>query len=60
MAPKGGQPVVIRSIPQNKKVNRIRLLGYGNVEFNPFEGVVTIKMPDSLPLEYVNTLEISF
>jgi len=60
MSPKGNQPVVIHSIDENQTVEEIKLLGYGKVEFSQFAGIVTVKMPETLPLEYVNTLEISF
>ena len=60
MAPKGGRSVVIKSIPEAEKVSSIKLLGHGNVEFLQFAGVTTVQMPQELPTEYVNVLEITF
>ena len=58
MAPKAGTPVVIKSLRPSEKVKAVRLLGHGPVEFAQFEGALTVKMPEKLPTEYVNTLEI--
>ena len=60
MAPKGGRSVVIKSIPETENVSSIKLLGHGNVEFRQFAGITTVQMPQELPTEYVNVLEITF
>jgi len=60
MCPQIGKAAVIHSIGQDEHVRSVRLLGYGNVEFNQFAGILTVSLPDRLPSGYVNVLEIIF
>ncbi|HKM34491.1 MAG TPA: alpha-L-fucosidase [Lachnospiraceae bacterium] len=60
MCPKAGTAAVIRSIKETEHVKTVRLLGYGEVKFVWFAGVLTVTIPDKLPTEYVNALEITF
>ena len=58
MAAAGGSAAVIKSL-RNENIKDIELLGYGKVEWASAFGVVTVKLPETLPTEYVNVLRIS-
>lgn len=60
MSTKVNRSAIIRSLAESEHVKSVRLLGYGNVNFNQFSGILTIALPDKLPTEYVNTFEITF
>ena len=49
---------VIRSISADEKVTSVRLLGYGKVSYNQNYGVITVKLPETLPTIYTNCLAI--
>ena len=49
---------VIKSLKPEEKVRSVRLLGAGNVEFSQYCGVLTVKLPENLPTEYVNCLAL--
>lgn len=51
---------VICSLEEGEQVKSVRLLGYGNVGFNQFSGILTVNLPDKLPTEYVIVFEIIF
>jgi len=42
----------------NNKVKNVKLLGLGNVEFAQDFGILTVKLPQEMPTEYTNCLEI--
>ena len=56
-APENGT-VVIKSLRPDEKVEEVRLLGAGRVEYAQNFGVLTIKLPEKLPTEYVNCLSL--
>lgn len=56
-APENGA-AVIKSLKPEEKVRSVRLLGAGNVEFSQYCGVLTVKLPENLPTEYVNCLAL--
>lgn len=49
---------VIKSLKPEERVRSVRLLGAGNVEFSQYCGVLTVKLPENLPTEYVNCLAL--
>ena len=55
--PKGGA-AVLRSFNEGEVVTGVRLLGVGGVEFSHNYGVLSVKLPDKLPTEYVNCLAV--
>lgn len=58
MAKPRGHAAVLRSFNEGEAVKAVRLLGAGNMEFNHSYGVLSVKLPDILPTEYVNCLAI--
>jgi len=44
----------------DEKVKSVRLLGIGEVPFSHEFGLLTVKLPVSLPVEYANCFEIAF
>ncbi len=60
MCPRPGKSAVIRTVEDADKIKRITLLGHGEVEYNVFNGVINVKMPEKLPTEYVNTLKLEY
>jgi len=55
--PKETRVLVLKSF-MDEKIIKVSLLGYGSVEFSQNYGVLTVKLPDELPTEYANCLEI--
>lgn len=49
---------VIKSLCPEEKVESVRLLGAGEVEFVQRFGVLTVKLPEKLPTEYTNCLAL--
>ena len=49
---------VIRSFSDGEEITGVRLLGAGPVEFIHEYGVLTVKMPDNLPVDYVNCIAV--
>ena len=49
---------VIRSFAPDEKITSVRLLGYGEVPFSKNFGVVTVKLPETLPTAYTNCLAL--
>jgi len=58
MKPPENGTVVIRSLLPGEVVRSIRLLGGGELEFSQAFGVLTVKLPDKLPTNYVNCMAI--
>lgn len=56
-APESGV-AVIKSLNDSEKVKSVRLLGHGEVEFNQSFGVLTVKLPETLPTEFTNCLAV--
>ncbi len=50
---------VIKSFLPGEKVKAVRLLGEGSVPFSQSFGVLTVKLPDTLPTKYTNCLAIT-
>lgn len=50
---------VIKSLNAGEKVGKVRLLGYGDVEYGQNFGVLTVKLPEKLPTEYTNCLALT-
>ena len=55
--PKG--VAVIRSFNEGEKVNSVRLLGVGELDFTHLYGVLTVNLPDNLPASCANCLAIT-
>ena len=53
-----GKAAVIKSLHVDEIVKDVSLLGEGKLPFNQSYGVLTVKLPESLPTEYVNCLKI--
>lgn len=49
---------VIKSL-QKKKVQKVKLLGYGPVKFEQSFGILIVSLPEKLPTKYTNCLEIT-
>lgn len=49
---------VIKSLRPEEKVESVRLLGAGKVEFSQYCGILTVKLPENLPTGYVNCLAL--
>ena len=49
---------VIRSFALDEKITSVRLLGAGEVPYSQNFGMVTVKLPDTLPTAYANCLAI--
>lgn len=60
MKPAGRKNTVIRSLAENERVGAVRLLGHGAVDFKQYAGALVVDLPEKLPTEYANVLEISF
>ena len=56
-APENGV-AVIKSLT-GETVRRVQLLGFGDVEWSQNFGIVTARLPEKLPTEYVNCLKIT-
>ena len=53
-----GGAAVIRSLNEGERIRSVKLLGVGDVPFTHTFGVLTAKLPPTLPTPYVNTLSI--
>lgn len=51
---------VIKSLTPDDQVSGVELLGVGNVPFAQNYGVLTVKLPEKMPVKYANCLKISF
>ncbi|AEF83499.1 alpha-L-fucosidase [Leadbettera azotonutricia] len=49
---------VIKSFTLNEKVLSVKLLGSGSVSFSQNYGVLTVKLPETLPTSYTNCLAV--
>ena len=49
---------VIKSLTEAEKVAAVKLLGAGDCAFNQAFGVLTIKLPETLPTAYTNVLAL--
>lgn len=58
MAVPANRTAVIKSLTE-EKIQDIQLLGYGKVAWSQNFGVITVKLPDVLPTEYVNCLKLT-
>ncbi len=56
MAPAENRVAVIHSVQE--KVSKVRLLGYGEVEYTQEYGILLVKLPQELPTCYTNCLAI--
>jgi len=54
---KAGQAAVLRSFAE-RKVKNVSLLGVGNVPFEQKFGLLTVQLPEKLPVKYANALKI--
>lgn len=58
-APRDGR-CVLRSLLPEERVSRVSLLGCGEVPFSQQLGILTVRLPEHLPTDYVNALKIEF
>ncbi len=49
---------VIRSLADHETATEVRLLGHGPVPFEQSYGVLTVRLPDTAPLDVANCLAI--
>ena len=57
MAAPESRTAVIKSLAAERILD-VQLLGYGKVEWSQNFGIVTAKLPDTLPTEYINCLKL--
>ena len=55
--PRGGA-IVLRSFDEGERINSVRMLGAGSLEFQHCFGILSVKMPCRLPTEYVNCIAV--
>jgi predicted alpha/beta superfamily hydrolase len=55
MAPLCGSAAVLYSFNEGESIQRVRLLGVGEAEYEHRFGILTVKLPDRLPTGYVYT-----
>ncbi|MCL1857744.1 MAG: alpha-L-fucosidase [Oscillospiraceae bacterium] len=60
LKPADNHIAVIKSLDETDKVKSVKILGGDNLSFVQAYGVLTVKLPDILPSEYTNCLEIDF
>lgn len=58
MCPTMGKTAVIKSLNQGEQVHSVRLLGHTNLTFTHYSGVLVVDLPEQLPSDYANVLEI--
>lgn len=58
MAAPENRVAVIKSLCDEDRISSVRLLGFGEVAFRQFEGVLVVKLPQELPTAYTNCLAI--
>ncbi|MFI3206108.1 MAG: alpha-L-fucosidase [Clostridia bacterium] len=58
LAPASSRVAVIKSFNEGEEIKNVRLLGFGDVEFSHNFGVLTVKLPETLPTKYTNCLAI--
>lgn len=56
----GRKNAAITSLCESEQVRSVRLLGHGSVGFRQYAGILAVDLPETLPTEYANVLEISF
>ena len=56
-APKN-RTIIIKTLLEELKVNKISLLVYGEVQYQQSYGTLIIKLPDNLPTIYTNCIKI--
>ena len=60
LKPADNRIAVIKSLNENETVKSVKLLGGDSLPYVQAYGVLTVKLPDSLPTKYTNCLEITF
>ena len=50
--------IVLKSFNEGEKIISLRLLGRGNLDFSHNYGILSVKLPDNLPTNYVNCLAV--
>jgi len=60
MSPNPDKTIVIKSLKEDEHVSGVRLLGVGELSFAQHSGMLVVDLPDKLPTEYANALEIKF
>lgn len=59
MCPPSDGAAVLRSFSGGEKVEKVSLLGHGEVPFSHELGILTVRLPDTLPTKYTNCLKIT-
>lgn len=59
MRPPENNVAIIKSFNQDDKIKEVSLLGLGALEFSHRFGLLTVKLPEKLPTEYVNCIKIT-
>lgn len=57
-APENGV-AVIKSLTEADRVQKVELLGHGQVDFTQAFGVLSVKLPEKMPTKYANCLKIT-
>ena len=60
MSPDPDKTIVIKSLKEDEHVSSVRLLGVGELSFAQHSGMLIVDLPDKMPTEYANALEIEF
>ena len=60
MKAKDRKTTVIKSLNKDDVVSEVTLLGYGNIPFMQYSGVLVVDLPDDRDKEYPNALKIQF
>jgi alpha-L-fucosidase len=58
LKPSNNGVMVIKSLDESEKVKSVKLLGGGALPFVQTYGVLTVKLPETLPTEYTNCIAI--
>jgi alpha-L-fucosidase len=59
MRPEAGKACVIKSLGESEQVESVELLGAGPLEWNQSFGALAVKLPEKLPADFANCLEIT-
>lgn len=59
MCPPADHVAVLRSFTEADRIEKVTLLGYGEVPFAKNFGTLTVRLPEKLPTQYTNCLKIT-
>lgn len=50
---------IVKSFDENEKIEKVELLGHGEIPFSFNYGILTAPLPEKLPTTYTNCLKIT-